>query len=230
MILRQKAKCFAAIPAGGQNGLRADLNISLDGFATATDQTTEKPMSPDWMRLVSAYVATKTVRERVFGDETGKGTTGIDDRYARDYFADVGAEIMGAGMFGLHNTDDANWKGWWGDEPPFRIPVLVLTHTPRPDITFANGTSFHFLDTSAEDALARARALAGERDIRIGGGASLVRDFLKAGLIDRLHVGIAPVILSQGVRLWDDLRHLEDSYSITSEVSEGGVIHVTFER
>lgn len=210
--------------------VRADLNISLDGFATATDQTVEHPMSPDWMRLVSAYVGTKTVRERVFGDKTGKGTTGIDDRYAREYFADVGAEIMGAGMFGLHNTDDPDWTGWWGDEPPFRIPVFVLTHAPRPDISFANGTRFHFLDTSVEDALARARTEAGDRDIRIGGGASLVRDFLRAGLIDRLHVGIAPVILGQGVRLWDDLRRLEDGYKVISEVSENGVIHVTFSR
>lgn len=210
--------------------VRADLNISLDGFATATDQTVENPMSPDWMRLVSGYVATRTVRERVFGDKTGDGTSGVDDRYARDYFADVGAEIMGAGMFGLHNTDDPDWTGWWGDEPPFRIPVLVLTHRPRPDLTFANGTSFHFLDTSAEDAIARAKTLAGGRDIRIGGGASLVRDFLRAGLIDRLHVGIAPVILGQGVRLWDDLRRLEDGYTITSEVSEAGIIHVTFSR
>ena len=210
--------------------VRADLNISLDGFATAMDQTPENPMSPDWMRLVSAYAATKTVRERVFGDKTGKGTTGIDDRYAQEYFADVGAEIMGAGMFGLHNTDDPDWNGWWGDEPPFRIPVLVLTHKRRPDLEFANGTSFHFLDTSVEDALQRAKTLAKGGDIRIGGGASLVRDCLKAGLVDRLHVGIAPVIQGQGVRLWEDLRRLEDGYTITSEVSESGVIHVTFSR
>jgi hypothetical protein len=99
---------------------RVDLNISLDGFATTTDQTPEAPMGADWSRLVDAYAATRTIRERVFKDTSGKGTTGIDDKYAKEYFANVGAEIMGAGMFGLHNfPDDPNWRGWWETSPRF---------------------------------------------------------------------------------------------------------------
>jgi hypothetical protein len=112
--------------------VRVDLLISLDGFATTTDQTPGNPFGPDWSRLVGAYVATRTFRERVLKDTSGKGTSGLDDEYAKDYFTNIGAEIMGAGKFGLHNfPDDPNWKGWWGDEPPFHCPVFVLTHTPR---------------------------------------------------------------------------------------------------
>ena len=119
--------------------VRADLNLSLDGFATTTDQTADNPFGDDWPRLVEAYTSTRTFRERVLHDTSGEGTTGVDDKYASSYFADVGAEIMGAGMFGLHQfPDDPDWKGWWGDEPPFHIPVFVLTHsTPRPSIEFA---------------------------------------------------------------------------------------------
>ena len=113
--------------------VRVDLNISLDGFATTTDQTPENPFGDDWGRLTDAYVATRTFRERVLHDTSGAGTTGVDDEYAARYFEAVGAEIMGAAMFGLHeHPDDPDWRGWWGDEPPFRVPVFVLTHTPRP--------------------------------------------------------------------------------------------------
>lgn len=211
--------------------VRADLNISLDGFATTTDQTPENPFGLDWGRLVDAYTATRTFRERVLHDQSGEGTTGVDDRYAQAYFAEVGAEIMGAGMFGLHNfPDDPDWRGWWGDEPPFRVPVFVLTHTERPPIEMAGGTTFEFLSATPIDALARARDAAGSKDVRIGGGATVVRDFLKAGLIDQLHVAINPILLGRGIRLWDDLRELESNYDVSSEVAESGIIHVTFQR
>ncbi|MCG7508968.1 dihydrofolate reductase family protein [Mesorhizobium retamae] len=211
--------------------VRVDLNISLDGFATTTDQTPEQPMGADWMRLVGAYIATRTMRERVFHDTSGAGTTGIDDRYASAYFENIGAEIMGAGMFGLHNfPDDPDWKGWWGDEPPFRCPVFVLTHKTRPSIEMAGGTTFHFLSTTPEEALKQAEAVAGGKDVRIGGGASTVRTFLKGGLVDRLHVAIVPILLGRGIRLWDDLRGLEEGYAVESETAESGVIHLTFRR
>jgi dihydrofolate reductase len=212
--------------------VRVDLNISLDGFATTTDQTPQNPMGDDWGRLVGAYVATKTFRERVLHDTSGKGTTGIDDRYAMSYFADVGAEIMGAGMFGLHNfPDDPDWRGWWGDEPPFRIPVFVLTHTaPRPPIEMSGGTTFHFLRATPQEALAHALEVADSRDVRVGGGPSVARDFLQAGLVDHLHVAIAPILLGSGIRLWDDLRGLESGYDVTAETAETGTIHLTFRR
>ncbi|MCU1524757.1 MAG: deaminase [Microbacteriaceae bacterium] len=211
--------------------VRADLNLSLDGVAATTDQTPENVFGEDWGRLVAAYVATRTFRERVLHEGSGSGTTGVDDRYAQAYFEGVGAEIMGAGMFGLHAfPDNPDWRGWWGEEPPFAVPVLVLTHTPRPPIEFPNGTRFEFRTTTPDEALEEARRLAGDGDIRIGGGASVVRDFLRAGLIDRLHVAITPIVLGLGSRLWDDLHRLEDGYDVSSEVAESGVIHVTFRR
>lgn len=209
--------------------VKIDLNISLDGFATTTDQTPEKPMGEDWFRLVAAYAATRTFRERVLGDTSGAGTTGIDEQYAAAYFEGTGAEIMGAGMFGLHqHGDDPAWRGWWGEEPPFRIPVFVLTHTPRPSIEFANGTVFHFIDASPEEALARASEAAGDRDVRIGGGVDVVRQFLAARLVDRVHLAVAPIVLGRGERIWDGLRGIENDYAVSSETAESGTIHLTF--
>lgn len=211
--------------------VRVDLNISLDGFATTTDQTPENPFGEDWGRLTAAYVATRTMQQRVFGDTSGGGTTGVDEKYASAYFEGIGAEIMGAGMFGLHqNADDPDWRGWWGEEPPFEVPVFVLTHAPRPSIEFANGTVFHFLTASPEEALARASQAAGDADVRIGGGIDVVRQFLQAGLVDRLHLAVAPIVLGRGKRIWDDLRGLENGYQVTSEVAESGTTHVTFRR
>ncbi|MGV8854001.1 MAG: dihydrofolate reductase family protein [Devosia sp.] len=211
--------------------VRVDLMISLDGFATTTDQTPEQPFGEDWSRLVGAYAATRTFRQRVLKDTTGAGTTGVDDAYAQAYFADVGAEIMGAGMFGLHNfPDDPAWRGWWGDEPPFHAPVFILTHKARPSLQMAGGTSFHFINTSIQEALQRALQAANGKDVRIGGGPSVVRDYLKAGLVDQLHVAITPILLGRGLRLWDDLRGLEAGYTLKTETAPSGIIHLTFAR
>ena len=211
--------------------VRIDLNISLDGFATTTDQTPEDPFGQDWGRLVAAYSATRTFRARVLHDTTGEGTTGVDDHYAEAYFDEIGAEIMGAGMFGLHAyPDDPDWRGWWGVEPPFRVPVFVLTHTPRPSIEMAGGTTFHFLSASPAGALERALEVADGKDVRVGGGPTVVREFLKAGLVDQLHVAIAPILLGRGIRLWDDLRGLESGYAVTTETAPSGTIHLTFRR
>ena len=211
--------------------VRVDLNISIDGVAKPANQSAENPMGEDWGRLVAHYLATKTMRARVLGDTSGEGSTGVDDRYAAAYFEGVGAEVMGAAMFGFHAfPDDPDWRGWWGDEPPFRVPVLVLTHREHQPIVFDNGTRFEFLTTTPHDALAQALELAGGADVRIGGGISVVRDFLAAGLVDRLHVAVAPVVLGRGERLWDDLVNFDRDYAVTSQVAESGVVHVTFER
>ena len=211
--------------------VRIDLNISLDGFATTTGQTPEVPFGDDWPRLVGAYTATRTFRERVLRDTSGAGTSGVDDKYAQAYFAEVGAEIIGAGMFGLHNfPDDPDWRGWWGDEPPFHVPVFVLTHKPRASVQMAGGTTFHFLAATPQEVLRQAIAVADGKDVRVGGGASVARDFLKAGLVDQLHVAIAPILLGRGIRLWNDLRGLEAEYVFSAETSESGVIHLTFRR
>lgn len=211
--------------------VRVDLLISLDGFASTTDQTADNPFGEDWSRLVEAYVATRTFRERVLGDATGAGTTGVDDRYAQGYFDGIGAEIMGAGKFGFHAfPENPDWRGWWGDEPPFRCPVFVLTHRSRLPIAMKGGTTFNFISASPTDALAEAKEAANGKDVRIGGGPTVVREYLQAGLVDHLHVAIAPILLGRGIRLWDDLRGLEAGYTIQSETAESDTIHLTFRR
>ena len=212
--------------------VRIDLFLSLDGYAATAKPTAESPMGEDWERLTAAYAATRTFREMVFGDTSGAGTTGIDERYAAAFFEGVGAEIMGAAMFGLHSfPDDPDWKGWWGDEPPFHSPVYVLTHTaPRPSIPMEGGTTFHFRDTAIEEVLAEATEAAGGLDVRVGGGIGTAREFLLAGLVDHLHVMIAPIILGRGTPLWDDLGGLELTHKVTTEVAESGTIHVNFTR
>jgi len=211
--------------------VRVDLNISLDGYASTADQTPDDPMGADWGRLVEAYLATRTMQEKVLGKTSGAGTTGVDERYAAAYFEGIGAEVMGAGMFGLHaHPDDPDWQGWWGDEPPFGVPVFVLTHRERPSLTMRGGTTFHFVAQEPAQVLARAVEAAAGRDVRIGGGVSVVRDFLAAGMVDQLHVAVVPILLGRGQRLWDGLRGLEQDYTVTSEVAESGVTHVTFRR
>jgi dihydrofolate reductase len=210
--------------------VRIDLFTSLDGH-TPADPTPENPMGADFGRLTEAFVSTRTFRER-HGEPGGKGTTGVDDRYAAAFFEGVGSEIMGAGMFGLHAyPDDANWKGWWGDKPPFGTPVYVLTHTaPRPSIPMEGGTTFHFRSAAFENVLAEASEAAGGLDVRVGGGYSTARDFLRAGLVDDLHLSVTPIFLGQGNRLWDELRGFELNHNMTTEVAESGTIHVNLKR
>jgi dihydrofolate reductase len=212
--------------------VRLDMFLSLDGYTATTGTDPDNPMGEDWGRLTAAYGATRTFHERVFGDTSGAGTTGVDDAYAASHFEGIGAEIMGAGMFGLHAfPDDPDWKGWWGDEPPFGGPVYVLTHTaPRPPIPMAGGTTFHFRSGAIEEVLAEATEAAGGRDVRVGGGVGTARDFLRAGLVDHLHVMIIPILLGRGTRLWDDLGGLDLTHKVTTEVAESGTIHVTFTR
>lgn len=212
--------------------VRIDLNISLDGVAAPSDPTPENPMGEDWRPLTAAYVSTRTFQERVLGNTSGTGTIGIDDAYAAAYFVGIGAEIMGAAMFGFHSfPDDPDWKGWWGDNPPFGVPVYVLTHTaPRPSIPMQGGTTFHFRNGEIQDVLAEATEAANGQDVRVGGGIGIAREFLRAGLVDDLHVAIAPILLGRGGRLWDELRGLEHTHTVKTEVAESGTIHVTFSR
>lgn len=211
--------------------VRVDLFASLDGYVPS-DQTHDNPMGEEWGRLTAAYGATRSFRQRVLHDTSGEGTTGVDDRYAAAHFEGVGAEIIGAAMFGLHAfPDDPDWKGWWGPEPPFGYPVYVLTHSaPRPSIPMAGGTTFHFRSGPIEDVLAEATATADGRDVRVGGGTGTARDFLRAGLVDDLHVMVAPILLGRGMRVWDDLAGLDRTHEVATEVAESGTVHVTYTR
>ena len=205
------------------------ISVSLDGFATGEGQSLDAPFGHAGERLHEWMFATRWGRE-LLGRQGGSG--GIDDAFLRLFAPGVGAEIMGAGKFGHPGwEDDPDWKGAWGPNPPFHTPVFVLTHhTPRPSIEMEGGTTYHFLDASPAEALETARAAAGGKDIRIGGGPTVIRDFLAAGLIDHAHIVVVPILLGRGVRLWDGLEGLEERYAIESVASPSGVTHLTLSR
>jgi dihydrofolate reductase len=155
----------------------------------------------------------------------------VDDAFAQRTEDGIGAEIMGAHKFGPPGwQDDPGWTGWWGEEPPFHTPTFVLTHRLRPAIELKGGTTFHFIDATPQAALALAREAAEGRDVRIGGGPTVVRDFLSAGLIDHLHLVQVPIVLGRGVRLWDGLEGLQNDYAVEAVSSPSGVTHLTFTR
>ena len=201
-----------------------NLAISLDGFATGEPQSADAPFGHAGERLHEWMFATR------FWDEEN-GSVGMDNAFAERHTPGIGAEIMGSNKFGPPGwQDDPDWKGWWGPNPPFHSPTFVLTHRPRSSLEMEGGTTFHVLDASPADALEVARRAAGDLDVRIGGGATVVRDFLAAGLIDQAHFVQVPIVLGRGVRVWDGLEAVEDSYAIEAVSSPSGVTHLTFTR
>jgi dihydrofolate reductase len=202
--------------------------ISLDGFGTGEGQTADLHFGHAGQRLHEWMFATRTWHERT-GQAGGSG--GIDDTFAREWGPGIGAEIMGAGKFGHPGWhEDPEWKGAWGPNPPFHSPAFVLTHHTRPPIEMEGGTTFHFIDASPAEALATAREAADGQDVRIGGGPTVIRDFLAAGLIDHMHAVVVPILLGRGVRLWDGLEELEANYEVESASSPSGVTHLTLTR
>lgn len=176
----------------------AAFSLSIDGFGAGPEQSLNDPMGKGGMALHGWFVATRTFRQ-MFGKEGG--SSGTDDKYATlGDTANFGAFIVGRNMFGPVRGDwpDDSWKGWWGDNPPYHAPTFVLTHYPREPLVMEGGTTFHFVTGGIEEALAKARQAAGDRDIKIGGGVSTVRQYLQAGLIDELHFAISPVVLGRG--------------------------------
>ncbi|UMG94575.1 dihydrofolate reductase family protein [Nocardioides sp. TF02-7] len=205
-----------------------NFSISLDGFATGEGLSAEEPFGHAGERLHEWMFATRF--GRAMSGRPG-GTEGVDDAFAERHEPGIGAEVMGAGKFGPPGwQDDPDWRGWWGPNPPFHTPTYVLTHRPRPPIEMEGGTTFHFLDAPPAEALAVAREAAGGRDVRLGGGPTVVRDFLAAGLVDHFHVVVVPIVLGRGVRLWDGLEALEEQYDVATVSSPTGVTHLTFGR
>ena len=205
-----------------------NFTISLDGFATGEGQTRDAPFGHAGERLHQWLFATRWWHEMT-GQPGGSG--GIDDAFAQRFDPGIGAEIMGANKFGYTGWhEDPEWKGWWGPNPPFHTPAFILTHHPRSSIEMEGGTTFHFIHASPAEALETAREAADGRDVRIGGGPTMVRDFLAAGLIDHMHIVVVPILLGRGVRLWDGLEGLEEGYEIEAISSPSGVTHVTFTR
>ena len=199
-----------------------NLSISLDGFATGEPQSLEAPFGHAGERLHEWMFRTRSW-------DASTGAEGMDNAFAERNQHGIGAEIMGANKFGPPGwQDDPEWKGWWGENPPFHSPTFVLTHRPRPPIEMEGGTTFHFLDATPAEALETARAAAGGLDVRIGGGATVVRDFVAARLVDSMHLVQVPMVLGRGSRVWDGLEGLEDAYDIEAVSSPSGVTHLTF--
>ena len=208
-----------------------NLAISLDGFASGEGQALESPFGHAGHRLMQWFLPTNTFVSKTGHAAGGLGTTGIDDAFAAATDVGIGAEIMGRRKFGPQQGpwQDESWRGWWGEEPPFHSPVIVLTHHTRPDLPVGE-TTFLFRDASPADALAEASELAAGLDVRLGGGATVVREFLAADLVDHMHIVIVPIVLGRGSRLWDDLEGIEERFDIETTASPSGVVHQVFTR
>ena len=175
----------------------AGFAVSLDGYGAGPEQSLQDPLGKRGGELHRWFFGTKTF-QAMFGK--GGGTEGIDEDYARRSMEGFGAFILGRNMFGPVRGEwpDENWKGWWGDNPPYHAPTFILTHYPRDPIVMEGGTTFYFVTDGIESALEQAKAAAGELDVKIGGGVSTVRQYLQAGLIDELHYAFSPVMLGRG--------------------------------
>lgn len=212
--------------------VRAILAVSLDGYATGEGQSLEAPFGHAGSRLMDWFGSTR-MGHQVHEDDT-PARRGIDDALvSTGWDGSVGAEIMGRRKFGPQTGPwtDEEWRGWWGENPPFHTPVFVLTHHPRPSLEMEGGTTFHFIDASPEEALVQAREAAGGLDVRIGGGPSTVRQFLAADLVDLMHIVVSPIILGRGVSLWEGLEGVESGFDVeTVHSPTSGVTHYLFQR
>jgi dihydrofolate reductase len=205
------------------------FSISLDGYGAGPNQGLENPLGVGGESLHGWVVATRTFQQ-LYGKS--EGTTGVDDDFAARGFVNLGAWILGRNMFGPIRGDwpDDQWKGWWGDEPPYHTDVFVLTHYRRAPISMAGGTTFHFVTDGIHAALDRAKASAKGRDIRLGGGAATIQQYLRAGLIDELHVAIAPVLLGSGEHLFKGVDLLQLGYRCVEHVPSAAATHVVLKK
>lgn len=203
----------------------AAFSLSLDGYGAGPDQSRENPLGVNGMNLHQWLFRTRTFKKMI-GQEGGE--TGVDDEFAARSFENTGAWIMGRNMFGpiRGSWPDESWKGWWGTNPPYHVPVFVLTHHARASISMEGGTTFHFVTDGIESALRQARDAARGKDIRIGGGVSTVRQYLRAGLIDELHLAVAPVLLGTGENLFAGLDLPALGYACAEHVSTPHATHM----
>ena len=206
------------------------FTISLDGYGAGPSQGIDNPLGVGGTDLHQWAFPTRTFQRTLFGADGG--TTGIDEAFAARGFANIGAWILGKNMFGPIRGPwpDLSWRGWWGDNPPYHVPVFILTHHARPPVSMEGNTTFHFVTTGILDALGQAREAANGMDVRIGGGANTIQQYLRAGLIDEMHFAIAPVLLGGGERLFEgvDLRALE--YDCVQHVASEKATHVVLKR
>jgi len=211
----------------------ACFSVSLDGFGAGPNQSLENPLGEGGLALHEWFFATQTFQKlsgHPQGIEPGGGHSKVDEDFAARGFANVGAWIMGRNMFGPIRGPwpDNKWKGWWGKEPPYHTPVFVLTHHPRPSLSMAGGTTFHFITGGIRVAYERAKEAAGKMDIRLGGGVATIRQFMQAGLVDELHVAISPILLGAGERLFGGVD--TKAYRCTEYAAGTGITHVVLSR
>jgi len=206
------------------------FTISLDGFGAGPNQDIDNPLGLGGTELHQWAFPTVTFQRALFG--ASGGATGVDDDFAARGFKNIGAWVLGRNMFGpiRGRWPDTSWNGWWGDNPPYHVPVFVLTHHARPSVTMEGGTTFHFVTGGIYETLDRAREAANGMDVRVGGGPNTVQQYLRAGLIDEFHFAIAPVLLGGGERLFEgvDMRAL--GYESTQFVASEKATHVVLRR
>ena len=205
------------------------FSVSLDGYGAGPNQTVQDPLGVGGETLHHWVVGTRTF-QTILGNEGG--STGVDDEFAQRGFANVGAWISGRNMFGPVRGawPDESWRGWWGDEPPYHCEVFVLTHHPRKSFAMKGGTTFHFVTDGIERALERARRAAGGKDVRVGGGVATIRQYLRAGSIDELHLAFAPVLLGSGEALFDGIDMLALGYEVAEHVSTDSATHIVLTK
>ena len=206
------------------------FSVSLDGYGAGPDQDQEHPLGVHGQELMEWFFATRLWRTT--HGHAHDGETGVDNQVAEQGFANIGAWIIGRNMFGPIRGPwpDESWRGWWGEEPPYHVPVFVLTHHARPVLRMKGDTEFHFVTDGIRAALDRARAAAARRDIRLGGGVHTLREYLRAGLVDELHLAVRPVLLGTGESLFGDLDLRSLGYACTGSRSGERATHVTLSR
>jgi len=206
------------------------FSVSADGYGAGPNQTLDNPMGAGGMALHEWVLPTHTFQKMLFGKD--EGTTGPDDDFAARGFENLGAWILGRNMFGpVRGTwPDDSWKGWWGDEPPYHCDVFVLTHHARAPIEMKGGTVFHFVTDGIEAALERARQSAGGKDIRLGGGVSTIRQYLRARLVDEMHLAMAPALLGSGENLFAGIDLPGLGYKRAEHIATANATHLVFKR
>jgi len=207
----------------------ASFGMSIDGFCAGPRQSLDDPLGVGGTSLMGWVFPTRTFK-LMHGD--GGGETGIDDDFAARAFAKVGAWILGRNMFGPIRGPwpDASWKGWWGEEPPYHVPVFVLTHHARESLEMQGGTTFHFVTNGIHAALDAAKQVAGHRDVRIGGGADTVRQYLQARLVDEIHLAVSPTLLGQGESLLAGIDLPALGFKCTEHVTSPHAMHVVLSK
>src|SRR5579862_1909351 len=206
------------------------FTISLDGYGAGPNQDINNPLGIGGLALHQWVFPTRTFQKVLFGKDGG--TTGPDDDFAARGFENIGAWILGRNMFGPVRGPwpDDDWKGWWGDEPPYHCDVFVLTHHARAPLAMKGGTVFHFVSDDIEVALQRARQAAGGKDVRLGGGVATIQQYLRARLVDELHIAITPTLLGSGEHLLAGVDLVSLGYKCTEHVASGNAMHVVVRR